>query len=292
MENTFSSALKAIRKSKNITQEQLAAAVGVSAQAVSKWETNGFPDASLLPAIADYLGVTVDALFGRRYEEFDMKEKTVEYIRSLPYDQQLEKITELLRAIVCGCFNMEKYEPVPDNIYRKNEDTEYGTFSELVRHDGYIQTRLNGDLNYFLVMPECEKGYDHLLKYRDKYVEFFSFLAIPNALRAMYFAAGNGTKLFFTAETLVKELDITNENARCIIDGMLKLGFIWEADYSDGESGGKIYQYLMGINFVSFMAFTHNMVCRPISFNFQGHPRRNTVFFKNDTYKAPAAKEE
>ncbi|MCL2518118.1 MAG: helix-turn-helix domain-containing protein [Oscillospiraceae bacterium] len=53
------------RKAKGSTQEELANAVGVSAQAVSKWENGGAPDAELLPAIADFLNVSVDKLFGR-----------------------------------------------------------------------------------------------------------------------------------------------------------------------------------------------------------------------------------
>lgn len=40
-------------------------ALGVSSSAVSQWETGGTPDISLLPVLADRLGVTVDVLFGR-----------------------------------------------------------------------------------------------------------------------------------------------------------------------------------------------------------------------------------
>lgn len=55
--------IAALRKEKGITQEELANALGVSAQAVSKWENNSScPDVSLLTVIADYFGVTVDAL--------------------------------------------------------------------------------------------------------------------------------------------------------------------------------------------------------------------------------------
>ena len=52
------------RKLKGYTQEQLGELVGVSGQAVSKWENGGVPDTYLLPIISKVLGVSIDALFG------------------------------------------------------------------------------------------------------------------------------------------------------------------------------------------------------------------------------------
>ena len=53
-----------LRKKKDRTQEQLAQALNVSPQAVSKWETNtSQPDIQTLPLIADYFGVSIDYLF-------------------------------------------------------------------------------------------------------------------------------------------------------------------------------------------------------------------------------------
>ena len=46
--------IRALRLAKHITQEQLGKAVGVSMQAVSRWECGGAPDISVLPLIADY----------------------------------------------------------------------------------------------------------------------------------------------------------------------------------------------------------------------------------------------
>jgi len=54
-----------LRKENNITQDELAKNLDVSAQAVSKWENGGAPDLELLPRIADYFDVSIDYLFGR-----------------------------------------------------------------------------------------------------------------------------------------------------------------------------------------------------------------------------------
>ena len=56
--------IKALRLQRGITQEDLARQLGVSAQAVSKWERDAAtPDIQLLPAISAYFGVTIDELF-------------------------------------------------------------------------------------------------------------------------------------------------------------------------------------------------------------------------------------
>ena len=65
MSKHFSDNFKSMRKQRGLTQEQIAETLGVSCQAVSKWETNSsYPDISLLPIIADYFGVSVDYLIG------------------------------------------------------------------------------------------------------------------------------------------------------------------------------------------------------------------------------------
>lgn len=63
MEQGFSERLKRYRKERNLTQQQLADALGVSNKSVSRWESGGgYPDLPLLVPLAKALGVTADDL--------------------------------------------------------------------------------------------------------------------------------------------------------------------------------------------------------------------------------------
>ncbi len=64
--------IKKIRTEKGITQEQLGELIGVTTQAVSRWERGGTPDAELLPRISDVLGVSTDSLFGREEQSYSL----------------------------------------------------------------------------------------------------------------------------------------------------------------------------------------------------------------------------
>ena len=65
--NTIGSRIAKCRKEKGMTQEELAIKLGVSAQAVSKWEHDiSCPDISLLPQLVRVLGITSDELLTGR----------------------------------------------------------------------------------------------------------------------------------------------------------------------------------------------------------------------------------
>ena len=72
--------IKSLRKQRNISQEVLADYLGVTFQAVSKWETEtAMPDVALLPAIASFFGVSTDELFD--YDRLENEKKVDEICR-------------------------------------------------------------------------------------------------------------------------------------------------------------------------------------------------------------------
>ena len=61
--------IRELRRRDGRTQESLADAIGVTSQAVSRWEANGgYPDMEMIPSIANYFGVSIDELFGYNNE--------------------------------------------------------------------------------------------------------------------------------------------------------------------------------------------------------------------------------
>ena len=65
MNNQFSKNLIRLRKTYKLTQENLASKLGISFQAISKWETEQtYPDIELLPQIAAVFHTNIDSLLG------------------------------------------------------------------------------------------------------------------------------------------------------------------------------------------------------------------------------------
>ena len=72
MEIKIGNKIRELRKKRNLTQEQLADNIGVSFQAVSKWENNiALPDITLIPVLANYFGVSTDEILSYDSSEKD-----------------------------------------------------------------------------------------------------------------------------------------------------------------------------------------------------------------------------
>jgi transcriptional regulator with XRE-family HTH domain len=108
MELKLGAAIKKYRTEKGITQEELAEYIGISFQAVSKWETNTtLPDIALLPKLAVFFGVSIDDLF------------------SVNTGDQLERIDFMLTNENLTDENFAYAKRTLDSMLRENEnDTE------------------------------------------------------------------------------------------------------------------------------------------------------------------------
>lgn len=289
MDNTFAVNLRRIRKERGITQEQLAEAVGVSAQAVSKWEMSSFPDAGLLPAIADKLGVTIDELYGRAHEDKSIYLRMIEYIQSVPEEKRMIEMINMCYAMPQSMLGVHDYSPIDPHVYAAEG---WSNYSQYINTTGMMQMRNNANLFFFLLMPEPEKGYDDVLSYDEDMVKLFRFLALPDALRAVYMLMGCEDMTFFRQKTLTDKLGIPDKNAKAILDGMKELGFIFETVLDDGKSDERIYYFKVCNLFVEFLTFTWLLLHQPDNFNYQWDNRKRKRFFRNDTYRKKGKENE
>ena len=113
MENmNIGNQIKSLRLEKKVRQEEVAEYLGVSTQAVSKWETGAStPDITLLPNIATYFGVSIDELFALPEEaQFERIENMLSRERSLHPDTFAQAVRFLNAQIVKDANNVRTYE--------------------------------------------------------------------------------------------------------------------------------------------------------------------------------------
>lgn len=110
--------IRRLRTQKGVTQETLAGFLGVSSQAVSKWERgDGLPDITMLPPLAAYFDVTLDELMSMN--EFRNKE-------------ELEKMKRRYRRL-CSCGNNSEAAEVMREVLRRFPN-DYGTMAQLAEY--------------------------------------------------------------------------------------------------------------------------------------------------------------
>ena len=100
-----------LRQNKNMTQQQLAAALNVSHQAVSKWETGAaLPDVQTLMALTRLFGITMEQLLNG-----EVPEDRVEPARQpSPFEEPIQNIGNFVNNIVTGIFRPQKGPSEPE----------------------------------------------------------------------------------------------------------------------------------------------------------------------------------
>ena len=96
------------RRRMNLTQEQLAEKFGTSPQAISRWEIGAtYPDIEMLPMIASFFEMSVDALLGVTEEE------KAKFCIELQQSFETAVVQRMFRKLSISC---EKYDVISKNI--------------------------------------------------------------------------------------------------------------------------------------------------------------------------------
>ena len=96
MARTIGEIIRELRKQRKITQEKLAEQIGVTPQAISRWERNvGYPDITQIVPLAKSFGVSTDEILGAGLSSDE--DQIQEYIDSATKADTLEKSIEILK---------------------------------------------------------------------------------------------------------------------------------------------------------------------------------------------------
>lgn len=159
MEIFIGNQIKELRKAKRMTQEQLADAVGVSFQAVSKWENNiALPDITLIPKLAQIFGVSIDELFDYNSEEIE-KEVALICRQSLEYRETDPKNGR--KIIEQGLLKYPENDILLNNLlycidYNENPDETISVASKLIEKTKHNDVKY--DALRFLAYSYSAKG--------------------------------------------------------------------------------------------------------------------------------------
>ncbi len=163
--------IRELRRARNLTQEQLAASLNISAQAVSKWEMGAsYPDMAMIPTIAALFKVTLDELFDFNVNDIDKK---IEDIR-LEYNKYFWGNFEKAEQILLDGLKLypasvqlktELFELYVYNVDRGdeiiNKAFELGSHIISVSQDVFCTCRTKANIIHIYRYLEIEKGQDH-----------------------------------------------------------------------------------------------------------------------------------
>ena len=152
--------IKLYRIENNMTQETLGQLVGVTTQAISRWERGGTPDAELLPRIAEVLGVSVDALFG--LEKQNIAVSLARRLCGMTQAEAFRYAFDVCWAIEVGLAG--NASAIDDFVNRfavqsivSDEQTK-DYFAKTVLNEGMANARISPGLSHFFLMLQPNEG--------------------------------------------------------------------------------------------------------------------------------------
>lgn len=224
MNTTFSAQLQKLRKEHGVTQDTLAAHLGVSPQAVSKWENGSYPDGDLLPKIADFFGVSIDYLYGRAKEDTSTIQKIIDELQNIVTDSDSSKEEFFEQALnyawaiqLAAWASTKSYYDRPEL-----DEKDTVTVSEISSKAGFTYMRLNKNLEYYFLVKQPKEGLANYLKVTDKAAELFAFLGDKTNLKILQYMLTLKWQEAVRAKTVAKLLDIPVEKAEKLLDFLCK----------------------------------------------------------------------
>lgn len=278
--NTISkigSVISELRKTRGVTQEELAKYVGVSAQAVSKWENGGVPDTELLPKIADYFKVSIDSLFERSFSDYcDLQNAVVNRIKSAP-------MAERFNIVFDHCWDMERAFMADKHKIELNSIADYEKeigennqhYSCILTDYGFTRMGIANRSQYFLIVPNPKDTAQAYLNGID-YSSFFKELSERDFFDALVMLHKREGFKAFTPNLFVKHLGVSLDRSMEILDKLKKYHLIHTTQIEMDDEIQTVYHFNPTPSFVALLIFAREIIARPEIFCYNYSGRRKS----------------
>ena len=283
------------RRAAGLTQEDLGKAVGVSTQAVSRWECGGAPDISLLPAIADRLGVTIDSLFGREGgAPLDTAGQMRQFAASLPEGKRLDALCRMIYQYIQVLMPQGLWhDPL---AYPEQCSVDAGEGSALMRSGVRLEEGLalgigSEEFSFMSIFPEPEKGWDAYFADNDCYRKAFAVLAREGCLELLEMLYSEDEH-YLVPEVAAARLGKPKEEIAALFAALHEVHLLHRLEME--LESGMIYAYSINDNhaYVPFMITARCFMERAATFYLQWITRKSPLLRKPQANKKEDSRHE
>ena len=257
--------IKKYRVKKGLTQEELGNMIGVTTQAVSKWERGGSPDAEILPAVAKSLGITLNMLFGESDNIQSLDDTLAEEILSMEHDKGIKRLYSLIWKIGLGLSGMDTYKKnVPDSTMgvfivdmpgsldsdkkafadgdtAKGENG-YHYYARASLNEGMLDAKVDDDFSYIFFMPEPKEGYAKTFENTEELQNVFSVLAEKDILKILFFMYSR-QNLPSSSSLIASGTNIGIEKVEMLMDKLCSINLANRTPVFTEKGEMKVYTY-------------------------------------------------
>lgn len=222
---SLSKNIKQFRQRRGMTQEQLAAALLVSPQAVSKWETSEtYPDGALLPLLAEQLNCSIDELFDYEFSSLrDISRRMHRWIENTPKKEHFEAARAICWEIQRAIFATN----LPQKEFHYDDDELASRYlsSCILENEGFTCVN-NSSAPFFSVFSEPERGYASVIGDGEALRERFVRLGSAEVMRALLFVHQQTEGFVFDAEYLSQACSIPTEQMDYVMESLCEFRIV------------------------------------------------------------------
>lgn len=280
--NKIGKQIQALRKQKGITQMELANAVGVTTQAVSKWENGGTPDALILPNIADCFDVTIDCLFGRGDKQtVALPSYVYQKIHKLPLSERTDAIYQVCLSLIHACGSDEDIADIMETI-KMFDKNDFSIAYQVITDELMCTLSLLKQNQFCMILPEPKEGYLAAFLSIEEYQNLFTFLGTGFALQIMIEIYRLPNCKGFTIGLLAKKCKLSTSDVKACVESMVGRGWIEPILVETSQDDVTAYVMNPYMMFIPFM-LTAERFANPMSFGYAIISREKPILYHNES---------